>query len=231
MTQNYRLHYAPDNASLIIRLALEEMNLPYETLLVDRSVSAQRRPDYLALNPAGKIPTLETPDGVISEVGAILSYLSETHGQMAPQAGHAGRPEFLKWLFFTANTLHPDLIMQFYAHRYGPQEAMDHIRALTAQRLRDHLALLDQALRHAPWSSGETPSVLDYYVVACLRWATLYPVGETGWFKIADYPHLFALCQQLETRPAAQAAIKAEGLGQTPFSAPHYANPPEGVAL
>lgn len=231
MTQSYRLHYAPDNASLIIRLVLEEMGKPYETLLVDRSASAQRSPAYLALNPTGKIPSLETPDGALSEVGAILIYLSETHRQMAPQPGHPGRADFLKWLFFTANTLHPDLIMQFYLHRYGPKEAMHDMRVQTTGRLHTHLSLLDQALGKATWSGAETPSVTDYYVATCLRWAALYPAGETGWFTLSHYPNLHTLALRLEDRPATHAAIRAEGLGPTPFSAPHYANPPEGVAL
>ena len=61
MRMNYRLHYAPDNASLIIRLALEEIGVPYETVLVDRRSRAQDTTAYRALNPAGLIPVLETP--------------------------------------------------------------------------------------------------------------------------------------------------------------------------
>ena len=59
----YLLHFAPDNASLCIRLALEELRLPYQTALVDRDINAQRSPAYLALNPNGLIPVLETPHG------------------------------------------------------------------------------------------------------------------------------------------------------------------------
>ena len=59
MTGSLTLHYAPDNASLIVRLALEEAGLPYRTVLVDRAANAQRSPAYMALNPAGRIP----PDG------------------------------------------------------------------------------------------------------------------------------------------------------------------------
>lgn len=70
MTLRYRLHYAPDNASLIIRLALDELCQPYETVLVDRAQKAQLSDSYRALNPAGRIPTLETPQGPISETAA-----------------------------------------------------------------------------------------------------------------------------------------------------------------
>ena len=67
MKPEYRLHYAPDNASLVIRLVLEELGQPYETLLVDRRAEAQNSPEYRALNPNGLIPVLETPDGPLFE--------------------------------------------------------------------------------------------------------------------------------------------------------------------
>ena len=96
----YRLHYAPDNASLIIRLALEELELPYETVLVDRARTAQQSAEYLALNPNGLIPVLETPHGALFETGAILLWLADTEGKLAPPPESAARGNFLKWLFF-----------------------------------------------------------------------------------------------------------------------------------
>ena len=84
MTAPYRLHYAPDNASLVIRLALEDMGLPYETVLVDRTTREQDSAAYRALNPAGLIPVLETPQGPVFETAAILLWLADTHGQLAP---------------------------------------------------------------------------------------------------------------------------------------------------
>ena len=59
------LHYAPDNASLIVRLALEQLRLPYETRLIDRAAAEQTSAAYRQLNPAGLIPVLETADGPI----------------------------------------------------------------------------------------------------------------------------------------------------------------------
>ena len=69
MTAPYRLHYAPDNASMIVRLVLEALRQRYEVILVDRAMRGQNEPAYLALNPNGLIPTLETPDGSIFETG------------------------------------------------------------------------------------------------------------------------------------------------------------------
>ena len=105
----YVLHFAPDNASLIVRLALDHAGLPYQTRLVDRAARAQETAAYRALNPNGLIPTLETPHGVLFETGAILLWLADTHGGLGPAPDDPGRGNWLKWLFFVANTVHPAL--------------------------------------------------------------------------------------------------------------------------
>lgn len=230
MTDRYRLHYAPDNASLIIRLVLEELRQPYEGVLVDRQRQQQRSPAYRALNPAGLIPVLETCDGPIFETGAILLWLSDQHGALAPAPQSPGRAGYLKWLFFTSNTLHAQLRLQFYPEKYASTAPVA-LRTGVQKALADTLRHLDQAARAGlPYLASNPPSALDYYLACCLRWCALYPPGETNWFRLADFPHLQMLAQRLEHRAATQAAIVAEGLGPTPFSNPTYATPPEGSA-
>lgn len=231
MTSPYRLYYAPDNASLIVRLALDELALPYETSLVDRATGGQTAPGYLALNPHGLIPTLVTPDGPIFETGAILLWLADTHGTLAPAPSDPDRAAFLKWLFFTSNTLHASLRMLFYPAKYtGPDPAAQAaLRARTKTSLTTHLARLDDlAATGAPVLGGIPLTMLDLYVCACLRWMALYPEGETAWFSLGQTPHLARLAARIEQRSSVKRAIRAEGLGSTPFTAPSIATPPEG---
>ncbi|MFC2966726.1 glutathione S-transferase family protein [Acidimangrovimonas pyrenivorans] len=227
----YLLHYAPDNASLIVRLALEELGAPYQTRLVDRAAREQEGAAYRALNPAGLIPVLETADGPIFETGAILLWLSERHGALAPAPLDPARGAFLKWLFFTANTLHADLRQLFYPERYAPPGCEAGFHAIAGRRIARHFGLLDVVAAEAPdWLSPEAPSVLSCYLAGLMRWAALYPRGGTGWFRLDDTPALKTLAEAAEARPAARRCAEAEGLGPTPFSAPGYAEPPEGSA-
>lgn len=225
------LHYAPDNASLIVRLVLEELGLPYETRLVNRAARAQEGAAYRAVNPAGLIPALETPDGVIFETGAILLWLADRAGRMAPLPDHPKRADFLTRLFFTSNTLHAQLRMTFYPEKYvdaGAGGALrQHLQALSGPDMTLHRALV---LLDAMHRDTEAPTILDYYHATLLRWCALYPQGETGWFKIKSYPALLTMAQDLEKRPAVLRAAAAEGLGRTPFTAPRLATPPEGSA-
>ena len=227
----YTLHYAPDNASLIVRLTLEELRQPYRTQLVDRATRQQKSAAYLRLNPSGLIPVLETPQGPLSETAAILLWLTETHAALAPQPGDPLRGPFLKWLFMVSNTLHADLRIVFYPQQYVglDHEAMLALHAGVTGRLKGHFALLE-ALVGQDWFGGAHPSILDFYVAATLRWAALYaPMG--AWFDLSDYPGLRSMALRLETRPSVLAAIQAEGLGPAPFTRPGPCNPPEGVAL
>ena len=222
------LHYAPDNASLIVRLALEELGLSYRAVLVDRAVKAQEGAAYRALNPVGLIPVLEAPDGPVFETAAILLWLSEKMPDvLAPQAGSAGRGDLLKWLFFLSNTVHSGLRMSFYPEKYvgSGKAAQSALREMVQGKLAQDLALLETA-----WSAGQMPLLLDFYLGPLLRWCALYPLGGTGWFDLGRYPALGSMVHALEERACVRAAVMAEGLGERPFSRPTHAVPPEGSA-
>lgn len=230
----YRLHYAPDNASLAVRLLLESRGCAYETCLVNRAVREHEGAAYRAINPAAKIPALETPRGVIFETAAILLWLEETHAGNAPAPGTPARGDFLKWLFFAANTLHADLRLIFY-----PQDSVgeDHasqatLHAHVTQRLRGHYAILDEAAGAGHgFFNGPEPTALDFYVASCMRWSALYGAGGTGWFSLGAFTNLHQLALRLEDLPATHRTAAAEGLGPTPFSAPQPCSPPEGSAV
>jgi len=234
VTARYRLHYAPDNASLVIRLALEELGASYETVLVDRRARAQKSPAYLALNPAGLIPVLETPDGALFETGAILLWLADRHGALAPDPEDPARGALLKWLFLLSNTLHPAMRMIFYPDQYAgtDPDVQARLRTHMQSEAARHLDTLETAARTDPdLFSAAHPTVIGLYLGPALRWLALYPAGDTGWFDLGRWPALQSLARTLETRDSAQAAARAEGLGPAPFSAPIPPDPPEGAAL
>ncbi|MGM0662232.1 MAG: glutathione S-transferase family protein, partial [Pseudomonadota bacterium] len=197
MTVRYRLHYAPDNASLVIRLVLEDLGAPYQTVLVDRRARAQKTPAYLALNPNGLIPVLETEDGPIFETGAILLWLADRHGG-APAPGDALRGDFLKWLFFLSGTVHPTLRMTFYPDQYAGEDAaaQGFLRAAMQTRFAEALDIIET--RAAPFFGADHPTPLDPYLACLTRWRALYPQGDVGDFRSGHWPRLSAMVQRLE---------------------------------
>jgi glutathione S-transferase len=223
----YTLHYAPDNASLIIRLVLDGAGIPYRTALVNRGQRQQDSAAYRALNPTGLIPTLETPVGPISETGAILLWLADTH-HLGPAHGHADRPVFLKWLFFLSNTAHADLRRIFYPHQYCPVDAHAGHLEIMAARMQRHFALLDAAAaQHPRLFAAATP--LGAYAITLTRWSALYPADAPRWMDLAAFPALEALALAQEARVETPVIARAEGLGAHPFTRPEQPKPPEGA--
>ncbi|MEM9967790.1 MAG: glutathione S-transferase family protein [Pseudomonadota bacterium] len=228
----YVLHYAPDNASMIIRLALEHRAIPYKKKLVNRAAREQTTAGFRGLNPNGQIPVLETPQGPLFETGAILLWLADTHGGLGPDPRSKARGDFLKWLFFAANTLHPALRMIFYPEKYI---AEDHVTALR-RGLQTHLHVqfttIDQIAADKPsWLGDSAPTVLDFYLCALLRWSAIYPsYDEAQWFDLSQYMALAQICQKVEILPCCNNLMHAEGLGRHPFTRPRYPNPLKGTA-
>ncbi len=222
----YVLHYAPDNASLIVRLYCEEAGIAYRCELVDRSTRAQDGPGYRRLNPAGLVPALETPDGPIAETGAILLWLTDRHG-LWPDAALQG--PFLQWLFYLSNAAHADLRRLFYPEYYAPPGSLPAHHDMAAARMVVHFTLLDAAATQYP-ALFAPQSALAPYVACLLRWSALYPRGQTGWFALDRWPALTQLAQVMDARTGTARVALAEGLGDRPFSAPTHPLPPEGSA-
>ena len=224
---SYTLYYSPDSANIVIRMVLEALAVPYQAIEIDRTVDGQRSPEFLKFNPQGLLPVLLDPaqTAPLFETAAILLHLADQHAALpAPDAKHRG--ELLKWLFFLSNTLHADLRVLFYSDRYvADAQAVPALRKGMHKRVLAHLALLDKQISKGAgaWLLGEKRSVCDYYLAACVRWAQLYPRGDTLAKKdIETFPALMGLMQTLEMRSEVQKAFAAEGIHGKVFTMPDY---------
>lgn len=218
----YTLRYSPDSASLIVRLVLAELGVPYDLRPIDREAGELASPGYRALHPLGKIPAMETPHGPMFESAAILLYLSDRHPGLAPAPDSPDRAAFLKWLFFTSTNVHTTVMEVFYPERVAGEAAAGAVLAHAAARLRTLLAALNQAAESNPaWLSADQPSLLGYYIAVLMRWLGQCDKGTLAHVDAADYPALHAVLAMLEKRPAALSVAQAEGLGDTIFTRPH----------
>lgn len=207
-----RLHWSPDSANLVVRIALECLGLAYEGVRVDRARGANRTPGYLALNPQGLIPVLEDGEIVLFETGAILWHLVERTGRLGPDvpADDPGtRAAVLKWLFYVSNTVHADLRMAFYGDRYIAEEGAGLLARGVAGRLSRHCDLLEDQLGAGGLATSQI-TLADIYLATCLRWAQIYPAGAPPIATLAPWPRLGALCRRIEALPGARRAFAAE---------------------
>jgi glutathione S-transferase len=221
---SYTLYYNPDSANLVIRMVLEEMGLAYEDRLVPRK-RVDRDSDFLRLNPRGLLPVLidEQEDIALFETGAILLYLADKHGGLAPRpTDHGTRGPFLKWLFMLSNTLHADLRIRFYAERFVCRdEDMAPLLLATKQRVRRHFELIDRATgeHDGDWFLEGGLSVCDFYLGCCVRWAQMYPAEDIAieGEDVAALPQLSSTLRKLQMRSSVQRALAREGIEGNAF--------------
>jgi glutathione S-transferase len=218
----YTLHTMPDTAGVAVHAVLQELGVSYRLNLFDRAAAFRDTPEYRALHPMGLVPALETPNGPMFETAAILLWLADRHGGLAPRVDEADRGTFLTWYFFTSSNLHATLMEIFYPERHtGTEEGNARFLQMQAARLGDQLRLLDGMATGTPrWCNGQVPSILGYYLAMLLRWVGQFAPGHPGRVDTAAFPALMALARALEDRPAARHVAMVEGLGPTIFSSP-----------
>lgn len=209
-----RLHYYPSTAAMVPHILLEEIGLPYERVLVDRSKGEHKRADFLRLNPNGLLPVLTDGELVLYETAAIALHLCDTHPQarLAPAVGSAARAHFYKWLAWLTNTLQATLLVYFYPERW-----MNAGNASGAAELKSHAqrkigGLLDQLdaelVRHGgPWFGGNDYGALDPYVFTLCRWTRHFESAPAR-----DRPYLGPFLHRMLERPAVQRVIAHEKL-------------------
>jgi glutathione S-transferase len=218
----YVLHTMPDTAGLAVHLMLVEMGLPFSLRIIDRNNGERDAPGYRAMHPLGLSPSLDTPDGPIFETAAVLLWLADRHGAMAPAPQSPERAPFLKWHFFTSTNLHPALMQLYYPDRWtgDPAATPAFLRAAT-DRLALYLGLLDAAVAAGPdWCPPDAPSAMGLYLSMLLRWVGQAEPEHPAALDRGAYPALLRIARALEERPAARHVAKVEGLGPTIFSAP-----------
>lgn len=216
------LYSYPDCASHVVRMVLEEMGQSYRDEQVDMRAEAHRSAEFLRLNPRGMVPVLgdEETGAVLAETGAILTYLAEQTGQLAPRPTDGpARGLFLQTLYFLSNTLHADAQLQYYTEKYVGEEMADAVRPQIHARMRAHFSMLDQSIaeRGGSWLLGQELSVCDFYLAGCARWSLIAPRhAPLEPEAINSRPHLSVLLERLEARPSVRRAFDAEA---TPPSA------------
>jgi glutathione S-transferase len=201
-----QLYYAPGNASLLPHMMLREIGAPFELMLVDRSVNAQKSAAYLKLNPNGLIPVMVEDSGeAIYETAAIALHLADKHPEagLAPPVGAA----YYRWMLHLSNTLQAGFRFWFYPHEaVVDPDAAETAKASAGARMMTALDRIADQLGQGPYLLGETFCAADLYLLMMTRW------GRTLPRPARDIPEIGAHAARILARPAVQEALIAEGL-------------------
>jgi GST-like protein len=182
-----------------VALFLEEAGLAYEPIPVDTRKGQQFEPDYLQINPNGKVPAIVDGATTVFDSNAILLYLAEKTGKFLPMP--TARAEMLSWLMFTATGVGPFCGQAIHFSRFATEKIPYAIERYEFEARR-HFHVLDSRLAERRYLVGQSYTIVDMDVWG---WARLIPfiLGEDGW---ASFPHLKRLHDEIDERPAAARA-------------------------
>lgn len=207
------LYTAPTPNGHKVSIALEELGLPYEVRVVNILGGDQRKPDYLALNPNGRIPTLVDRDNdgfAIFESGAILIYLAEKTGRLLP-ADPKGRSKVLQWLMFQMSAVGPMMGQANVFYRYFPEKIPPAIERYQNE-CRRLFEVLDRHLATQEWLAD------DYSIADIATWPWVRTYRWSG-VSIEGLTHLRRWMDTLRARPACAKGI------EVPFKLPDLDDP------
>jgi GST-like protein len=207
-----QLYSWPTPNGVKVSIMLEEIGLPYEAHAVNIGQNETWGPEFLSLNPNGKIPAILDPSGpggrplALFESGAILLYLADKTGQLIP-TDPAQRYEMIQWVFFQIAAIGPMFGQLGYFHKFAGREIEDK-RPLERYRAESKrlLGVLEARLAGRPWIMGDAYTVADVSLLGWVR--NLIGFYEAG--DLVDFGSLVQVPGWLErglARPAVQRGL------------------------
>ena len=185
-----------------VALLLEELGLPYEAVPVDTRRGEQHRPEFLAINPNGKVPVIVDGDVTVFDSNAILLYLAEKAGRFLPPDTPEARSELLSWLMFVASGIGPYSGQAVHFRHFAP-EGQDYGVARYLFEARRHWGIIDQHLADRRYMVGDTYTIVD---MAVWGWSRLIPF-VLGPEAPARFPSVQRHLAEINARPAAVRAL------------------------
>ena len=201
-----QLHYARGTVAIAVAIALDEAGLGFEPVRLDFASGEQTKPEYLGINPKGRVPALVTDRGTLTETGAILEYIADT----APQAGlrPADAHEAAKMreaMCYIASTMHVNHAHKLRGHRWASEDSsfadmtakVTETMTMCARHVEDHIL-------EGPYVMGETLSLADPYLFVACGWLP----GDG--VDMAAFPRITAFVEAMRARASVARVIAAD---------------------
>ena len=207
------LYTNPMSRGRIARWMMEEVGEPYDTVLLDYGTT-MKAPDYLAINPMGKVPAVKHGDVVVTEGAAICAYLADAfpHRNLAPPLGDPRRAPYFRWLFFSAGPVESAVT----AKALGLLAPKEKAAMAGYGTFDDVMNALEVAVREGPYICGDQFTAADVYVGSQLGWGLQFGTIEKR-------PAFEAYTAQLREREAAQRASQLDDADMAKITPPQMA--------
>lgn len=185
------LFYSPQTRATGARILLEELGAPYQLHVLNMKIGEQRLPDYLAINPLGKVPAIRHGDAFVTEQAAVYLYLADLFPEagLTPAIGDTDRAAYLRWMVFYGNCFEPAVIDRHL------QRVPTSANETPYSNYDDMLAALEAALTPGPYLLGERLTAADLLWGTALNWTTMFGL-------VPERPVFRAYIERMTSRPA-----------------------------
>ena len=203
------LYYATNTCALASHIALEEAGAAFETRWVDFGAAEQTKPEYLKINPKGRVPALVTEHGVLTETPAILAYIAQTlsRGRLAPLDDPFAFAELQAFMSYLCATVHVAHAHRARGYRWADDPAaFEAMKKKVPQSVGACFALIEEGMLRGPWVMGDAYTIADPYLFTLARWMEIDGVDPNAFPRVLDHR------DRMAERPAVQRALESEGL-------------------
>lgn len=203
-----KLYFAPGTISIAVAIGLEEAGLSYDPVKVDFASAEQTKPDYLAVNPKGRVPALVLEDGtILTETGALLDYIAalKPQAQLLPEepvlAAHARAV-----MYYLASTMHVAHAHKMRGSRWADrQESFDDMTQKVPQTMRACAAYVEENAFRGAFVAGDRISLADPYLFTVCNWL------EGDGVALADFPKIMGFMERMNERHSVKS-VRAKGM-------------------
>lgn len=202
-----KLFYAPNTCALASHILLEEVGAAYDAVRIDFRKEQQRSPEFLAINPKGRVPALVTERGILTETPALLVFIAQQYpgARLAPFDDAFAFAEMQSFNSYLCSTVHVAHAHRMRGYRWvDDPAAIEAMRRKVPQSVGDGFALIEQQLLRGPWVMGEAYTICDPYLFTLAQWL------EADGVDLAQLPRVLAHRERVAARPATKRAIAAE---------------------
>jgi glutathione S-transferase len=201
------LFYAPVTCALATLIALEEAGADYEAKRVDFRAEQQRSPEYLAINPKGRVPALTTERGIITETPALLLYVAQLfpRAELAPLDDPFALAQLQAFNSYLCSTVHVAHAHRMRGYRWADEpEAIEAMKRKVPQSVGACFELIECEMLQGPWVFGDRYTLADPYLFTLAQWLELDGVDPGRLPKVADHR------LRMADRPAVKRALAVE---------------------
>ena len=203
----FKLYYSPGSCALASHIALQEAGAAYTTERIDFKSNRQNSPEYLAVNPKGRVPAMVTDRGILTETPAMLAYIAQSFplAKLAPLDDPFAFAEVQSFNSYLCSTVHVAHAHGGRGYRWADEESsLADMKRKVPETVAAGFALIERGMLKGPWVMGETYTICDPYLFTLAQWLDRDGVDLSRLPKVMDHR------ARMSERPAVRNALAEE---------------------